>query len=251
MEEKTIITSTKMSKKTLRNVVLILLGLAILFFCLSFITAQGSINSEINEHIASHYNRASNTYICEGGWGHAYNKSFSSAEEFWSHYSSVHGFYYTLDDAIWWDYSACTLLIIHWSLFFITAVYALIWLLFSRCKITITDKNVYGKTAFGKNVVLPLNQISAFGTSKIFLTIRIASSSGTIGFRLIKNYKEIADVLNSQLKDLQQEDSTQVQIQQVQAPSTAIELKQYKELLDSGIITQEEFDAKKKQLLGL
>lgn len=28
-------------------------------------------------------------------------------------------------------------------------------------------------------------------------------------------------------------------------------IKQYKELLDSGIITQEEFDAKKKQLLGL
>ena len=33
--------------------------------------------------------------------------------------------------------------------------------------------------------------------------------------------------------------------------SCADELKKYKELLDSGIITQEEFDAKKKQLLGL
>lgn len=32
---------------------------------------------------------------------------------------------------------------------------------------------------------------------------------------------------------------------------TAEELKNYKELLDSGVITQEEFDAKKKQLLGL
>ena len=32
---------------------------------------------------------------------------------------------------------------------------------------------------------------------------------------------------------------------------TADELKRYKELLDSGVITQEEFDAKKKQLLGL
>ena len=31
----------------------------------------------------------------------------------------------------------------------------------------------------------------------------------------------------------------------------ADELKKYKDLLDSGIITQEEFDAKKKQLLGL
>ena len=31
----------------------------------------------------------------------------------------------------------------------------------------------------------------------------------------------------------------------------ADELKKYKELLDSGVISQEEFDTKKKQLLGL
>ena len=35
------------------------------------------------------------------------------------------------------------------------------------------------------------------------------------------------------------------------AASTADELKKFKDLLDAGIITQEEFDAKKKQLLGL
>ena len=35
------------------------------------------------------------------------------------------------------------------------------------------------------------------------------------------------------------------------AVSSADELKKYKDLLDSGAITQEEFDAKKKQLLGL
>lgn len=35
------------------------------------------------------------------------------------------------------------------------------------------------------------------------------------------------------------------------ALSPAEELKKFKELLDSGVITQEEFDAKKKQLLGL
>lgn len=36
-----------------------------------------------------------------------------------------------------------------------------------------------------------------------------------------------------------------------QAASPAEELKKFKELLDAGIITQEEFDAKKKQILGL
>ena len=37
----------------------------------------------------------------------------------------------------------------------------------------------------------------------------------------------------------------------VQQISAADELKKFKELLDMGIISQEEFDAKKKQLLGL
>lgn len=37
----------------------------------------------------------------------------------------------------------------------------------------------------------------------------------------------------------------------VQSTSSADELKKFKELLDMGVITQEEFDAKKKQLLGL
>lgn len=39
--------------------------------------------------------------------------------------------------------------------------------------------------------------------------------------------------------------------QPVQVFSSADEIRKFKELLDSGIITQEEFDAKKKQLLGL
>ena len=37
----------------------------------------------------------------------------------------------------------------------------------------------------------------------------------------------------------------------VQSTDAVAEIKQYKELLDSGIITQEEFDAKKKQLMGI
>ena len=36
-----------------------------------------------------------------------------------------------------------------------------------------------------------------------------------------------------------------------QGVSAADELKKYKDLLDAGVITQEEFDAKKKQLMGM
>ena len=40
-------------------------------------------------------------------------------------------------------------------------------------------------------------------------------------------------------------------VQVDQQASAADELKKFKELLDMGVISQEEFDAKKKQLLGL
>lgn len=47
--------------------------------------------------------------------------------------------------------------------------------------------------------------------------------------------------------DLQPKDFTK----QKSSQSAADELKKFKELLDMGIITQEEFEAKKKQLLNL
>ena len=42
-----------------------------------------------------------------------------------------------------------------------------------------------------------------------------------------------------------------VQLANQQAASTVDEILKYKNLLDQGAMTQEEFDAKKKQLLGL
>ena len=48
-----------------------------------------------------------------------------------------------------------------------------------------------------------------------------------------------------------EEASVTKEIPPVAASSSADEILKYKNLLDSGIITQEEFDAKKKQLLGL
>jgi hypothetical protein len=46
-----------------------------------------------------------------------------------------------------------------------------------------------------------------------------------------------------------QKESTPAQVSP--AVSSADELKKFKELFDGGVITQEEFDAKKKELLGL
>lgn len=117
-------------------------------------------------------------------------------------------------------------------------------------EITVTDKRVYGKTAFGKRVDLPVDSVSAVG-SRWPKGISVATSSGKISFLMIKNRDEIHKCVSGLLIERQGKTAaTTASIQQ--APqSNADELKKYKELLDNGIITQEEFDAKKKQLLGL
>ena len=67
----------------------------------------------------------------------------------------------------------------------------------------------------------------------------------------MKNNDEIHRVVSKLLVDRQDKPVPAATIRQEVPQSKANELKEYKELLDMGIISQEEFNAKKKQLLGL
>ena len=129
----------------------------------------------------------------------------------------------------------------------------IIYFIRSKCEITITEKNVRGRTLFGKEVVLPLYMISAYSTGKLLSTISVATSSGITKFSLVGNYKEIGKVLSEKINERQESTATAAAATSAPAPqsSSMDELKKLKELLDAGIITEEEFAAKKKQLLGL
>ena len=129
----------------------------------------------------------------------------------------------------------------------IVVICALVYLRIVNCELVITDKRVYGKATFGKRVDLPIDSISAVGTSSLW-GIDIGTSSGRIHFKLIKNKNEIHSVLSGLLMDRQQKPKNTI-VQNT--TSNADELEKFKELLDKDIITKEEFDAKKKQLLGL
>ena len=74
-----------------------------------------------------------------------------------------------------------------------------------------------------------------------FILVVIAIVFGVLGNKLNPSPK---------IKKTKKSAQTPVQIS-VQQSTSADELKKYKDLLDMGAITQEEFDAKKKQLLGL
>lgn len=132
--------------------------------------------------------------------------------------------------------------------FFIVGLFIYWWL--SKNEIFITNKRVYGKSVFGKRVDLPIDSVSAIG-SKWPKGVAVATSSGKVAFLMIKNRDEIHKCVSNLLIERQSKPTTTTPIKQEVPQSNADELKKYKELLDSGIITQEEFDAKKKQLLRL
>lgn len=118
-----------------------------------------------------------------------------------------------------------------------------LWAL-SKVELVITDRRAYGRASFGRRVDLPLDSISAIGMS-FMKGIAITTSSGSVKFGCIKNRNEIYDVVSKLLMDRQTERGSSM------PQSSADELKKFKELLDAGIISQDEFDAKKKQLLNL
>ena len=82
---------------------------------------------------------------------------------------------------------------------------------------------------------------------------KIPFCSGMFSYAAANEYaktlcEDIRKAMNEYQDAASKADTTTTVIQQA---SAADELKKFKELLDMGIITQEEFDAKKKQLLGL
>lgn len=117
------------------------------------------------------------------------------------------------------------------------------WL--SGFSLTVTNIRVYGKIP-GKRVDLPIDSISSVATSWM-KGICIGTSSGRINFKCVKNQEEVHSVISELLIKRNQEKTNS----DIQPKTLDEELKRLKVLFDDGIITQEEFDAKKKQLLGL
>lgn len=97
------------------------------------------------------------------------------------------------------------------------------------------------------------NYVSANSLKNFVDTNKIPFCSGMYSYATANDYAkslcmDIKDAMGKyQEENSKHETATTVQV----APSPADEIKKFKELLDSGIISQEEFDAKKKQLLGL
>jgi hypothetical protein len=126
-------------------------------------------------------------------------------------------------------------------------VYNIMNKFFESVTLTVTDKRVYGTAAFGNRVDIPIDSISAIGISKITKGIKVASSSGKIAFPFLENadaiHKEISNILLERQNGKSKQFTTNV--------DKYAELEKLNDLLNKSIITQEEFDKKKKELLNL
>lgn len=125
-----------------------------------------------------------------------------------------------------------------------TALISYWWL--SKTEMIISDKRVYGRTVFGKRVDLPLDSVSAVG-SRWPKGITVATSSGRIAFLMVKNRNELHACISKLLIERQ----NQAAAAQMTSGSSIVELEKYADLLQRGYITQEEYNAAKKQILGL
>ena len=132
----------------------------------------------------------------------------------------------------------------------IWVVYTLIYKFQASSELVVTDKRTYGKIAHGKRVDIPTDSISAIGACAL-KGVMITSASGAIKFHFLKNRDKIHEVLSKLIIERQGNKKEESAPSAGKEIDVADELKKYKDLLDSGVITQEEFDVKKKQLLGL
>ncbi len=136
-------------------------------------------------------------------------------------------------------------------LFFVAAI--VFFFYGNNCEIVVTDKRVYGKASFGKRVDLPIDSLSSVGIGA-FGSVSVGTSSGRISFIAIENKEKIHEEINNIIMNRSVSTRQAGSISNtttIVKDSNADELKKFKNLLDEGVITQEEFQAKKKQLLGL
>lgn len=124
----------------------------------------------------------------------------------------------------------------------------------STVLIVVTDKRIifFDKgLIYGTNKTeIPLDKINSISYKKgmVLSKLKMYNGAAPVNIDKIENntIEKLTSILNKSIEDYNNKPQ-----QVVSAHSVADELKKFKELLDSEIISQEEFDDQKKKLLGL
>lgn len=138
----------------------------------------------------------------------------------------------------------------------------------NRCNLTLSEIQIIGelsKLGSTKKIQIPIEKLDNVYTQKNILdvlrggiTVVICSNSGAIKFHCIHNAEKFVAAALKQIEEYKkniESHSAEVSaklnnsVNNVINSSSAQKIKEIKDLLDSGLITQEEFEAKRKELL--
>lgn len=100
---------------------------------------------------------------------------------------------FIIEDAFQYGYFEMWVIIFAF-LFFIAAI--IVYLMMRNCKFVITDKRIYGRSTFGKQISLPLDKVS-MASSTYLNCLVVSTSSGKIAFWLITNGDEAWQIINN------------------------------------------------------
>lgn len=125
-------------------------------------------------------------------------------------------------------------------------------------KMSVSPATVTGVNSFGKSVKMPVEFISNASVKSFDSSIAVTYLGKTHKYFMFSNNIALAQTINEAKsgtlvadKSNKAVEMTNVQTVKNDVANSAEEIKQLKELLDMGVITQEDFDTKKKQILGL
>ena len=116
----------------------------------------------------------------------------------------------------------------------------------NKQELRIDNNVVYCKKSKKKTLEIPVSRISNIKRG-FYKSVKVNSPGVKIRVSMLKNQVDIINLLTDMQKNL----SNKKEVAEPKANESYAQLSELKNLLDNNIITQEEFDAKKKQLLGL
>lgn len=183
MEEKIICSSTNKGSKTKLIIAICFLVIAAVLFFMSYPKYSAALD-DIHQYWNAH---DSNEALFEMGSELAISP-FEYRREHEEYYDSMHA---RKDEALSFLYIAA-------GFAMIAALSLYKWLHHGRTTITVTDKRIYGKAAFGKEVDLPLSSIVML-YKKGKKNITVATLAGKVHFVGVKNRNEIYSAIQTLL----------------------------------------------------
>lgn len=240
----------------------------IVVFILGFIVGTGT-NYNDGGQVMNRYAENNGEYFPAHedkytGW---YFLRFTFEGEGWQH-NYLYDMGYSDDKTYWGEieetYSENFVLCIVLNTLLATAPFIFEFVRKKECENTelnIKEDRLYGSSGLAiikKKVDIPfksINNIAILETKadklKSGKTIEVLYGDKKAKFSYIHNADDVKKYINECVSEFKNKKEEIVQTTVIQNDSTADELKKFKDLLDSGAITQEEFETKKKQLLGL